>query len=243
MKVLLINGSPHRSGATFRALKEIIIELQKEGIETELIQVGMHSVRGCKGCGSCRTHELGKCIYGDDPVNVAIGRMESADALIVGSPVHYGGAAGDITSFMDRLFYASGGFPYKPGAAIVSCRRGGATSALEQLNKYFMMNNMPLVPSAYWNMVHGNNAEEVEQDAEGLMVMRTLARNMAWMLKSIEAGKKAGLALPPNEGHIRTNFVRDLAAGQGDDKDSKYKNFAPYFTSYNKVNKEYQEDE
>ena len=252
MKVLLLNGSPHRNGATFRALKEIIIELQKEGIETELLQVGVHTVRGCKACGSCRKNEIGKCIYGDDPVNVAIGKMQECDGLIVGSPVHYAGAAGDITSFLDRMFFASGGFPYKPGAAVVSCRRAGSTAALEQLNKYFMMNNMPLVPSAYWNMIHGNNAQEAEQDEEGLMVMRTLARNMAWMLKSIEAGKKAGLALPPDESHIRTNFVRsgsmlsdqdEQGAGQARGKDSEYKDFAPYFTSYNKINKAYKDDD
>lgn len=251
MKVLVLNGSPHRNGATFRALREIITELHKEGIETELLQVGMHVVRGCKGCGTCRMNELGKCIFGDDPVNVAIGLMEKCDGLIVGSPVHYGGAAGDITSFLDRMFYASGGFAYKPGAAIVSCRRAGSTAALEQLNKYFMMNNMPLVPSAYWNMVHGNTAEEVEEDKEGLMVMRTLARNMAWMLKSIEAGKKAGLALPPDEGKIRTNFVRSdvyvpcpgIEKPENEKKKEEYKDFAPYFTSYNKVNKAYQEDD
>lgn len=254
MKVLLINGSPHRNGATFRALKEIILELQKEGIETELMQIGMHVVRGCKGCGTCRKNHLGKCIFGDDPVNVAISRMQECDALIVGSPVHYAAAAGDITSFLDRMFYASRGFPYKPGAAVVSCRRAGSTAALEQLNKYFMMNNMPLVPSAYWNMVHGNSAEEVEQDEEGLMVMRTLARNMAWMLKSIEAGKAAGLALPPDEGKIRTNFIRTAKASSSEkdgqasekknaEKGSDYKDFAPYFTSYNKVNKAYQEDD
>lgn len=233
MKVLLLNGSPHRSGCTFRALKEIIIELQKEGIETELMHVGMHTVRGCKGCGNCRKNKLGKCIFGDDPVNVAIAKMEECDGLIVGSPVHYAAAAGDITSFLDRMFYASGGFPYKPGAAIVSCRRAGSTAALEQLNKYFTISNMPLVPSAYWNMVHGNTPEEVEQDEEGLMVMRTVGRNMAWLLKSIEAGRKAGLTLPPDEGKIRTNFIRL----------PKEKNFAKYFTAYNKVNKEYQDED
>ncbi|MCI5503148.1 MAG: flavodoxin family protein [Anaerobutyricum sp.] len=235
MKVLLLNGSPHTEGCTNRALQEIIKELHKEGIETELMQVGIHTIRGCKGCGMCRKNKLGKCIFGDDPVNVAIAKMEECDGLIVGSPVHYAGAAGDITSFLDRMFYASKGFPYKPGAAIVSCRRAGSTAALEQLNKYFMMNNMPLVPSAYWNMVHGNTPEEVEQDKEGLMVMRTVGRNMAWMLKSIEAGKAAGLTLPPDEGKIRTNFIRKIEPEQ--------KNFAPYFTSYNKVNKAYQDED
>lgn len=242
MKVLVLNGSPHPEGSTARALREVMLELQKEGIETELMQVGMHTIRGCKGCGMCRKNKLGKCIFGDDPVNVAIAKMEECDGLIIGSPVHYAGAAGDITSFLDRMFYASGGFPYKPGAAIVCCRRAGSTAALEQLNKYFMMNNMPLVPSAYWNMVHGNSAEEVEQDAEGMMVMRTLARNMAWLLRSIEAGKQAGVALPASEKKVRTNFIRTLAPAP-EKKETEYKDFAPYFTSYNKVNKAYQEND
>ena len=233
MKVLLLNGSPHPEGCTARALKEIITVLEAEGIETEVLQVGIHTVRGCKGCGMCRKNKLGKCIFGDDPVNVAIAKMAECDGLIVGSPVHFASAAGDITSFLDRMFYASGGFSHKPGAAIVSCRRAGSTAALEQLNKYFMISNMPLVPSAYWNMVHGNTPEEVEHDEEGLMVMRTVGRNMAWMLKSIEAGKAAGLTPPAPEKKVRTNFIRL----------PKEKNFAPYFTSYNKVNKEYQDED
>lgn len=237
MKVLLLNGSPHTEGCTARALQEIRHVLHMEDIETELMQVGIHTVRGCKGCGMCRKNKLGKCIFGDDPVNVAIAKMEECDGLIIGSPVHYAGAAGDITSFLDRMFYASNGFPHKPGAAIVSCRRAGSTAALEQLNKYFMMNNMPLVPSAYWNMVHGNTPEEVEQDKEGLMVMRTLGRNMAWMLKSIEAGKVAGINPPTPEKKVRTNFIRKV------ETEPEQKNFAPYFTSYNKVNKKYQEEE
>ena len=134
--------------------------------------------------------------------------MEEADALIIGSPVHYAAAGGAITSFLDRAFYATGGFPNKPGAAIVSCRRGGSTAALEQLNKYFTISNMPLVSSAYWNMVHGNSPAEVEQDLEGMMVMRTLGRNMAWLLKCIHAGKEAGIPLPEKEGKVRTNFIR-----------------------------------
>ena len=155
-------------------------------------------------------------------------------------PVHYAGASGGITSFLDRMFYSTGGFPYKPGAAVVSCRRAGSTAALEQLNKYFMMNNMPLVPSAYWNMVHGNSPEEVEQDLEGLMVMRTLGRNMAWLLKSIDAGKAHGILAPAAEPKTRTNFIRKCEPVKKEDEE---KNFAPYFISYNKVNKEYQEEE
>ncbi|MCD8018281.1 MAG: flavodoxin family protein [Clostridiales bacterium] len=210
MKVLLLNGSPHPKGCTWRALLEAEKTLHEEGVETEWLHIGYEPVRGCMGCGMCRKNQLGKCIFGEDPVNIAIGKMEECGALIVGSPVHYAAACGGITSFLDRMFYSSGGFAYKPGAAVVSCRRAGSTSALEQLNKYFMISNMPLVPSAYWNMVHGNTPAEVEQDKEGLMVMRTLGRNMAWLLKSIEAGKNAGLTLPPDEGHIRTNFIRKL---------------------------------
>ena len=176
----------------------------------------------------------------EDAVNVVIKKMEECDGLIVGSPVHYAGASGGITSFLDRMFYSTGGFPYKPGAAVVSCRRAGSTAALEQLNKYFMMNNMPLVPSAYWNMVHGNSPEEVEQDLEGLMVMRTLGRNMAWLLKSIDAGKAHGILAPAAEPKTRTNFIRKCEPVKKEDEE---KNFAPYFISYNKVNKEYQEEE
>lgn len=208
MKVLLINGSPHAKGCTNRALEEVSKEIEAAGIETEIFHIGTDPVKGCRGCGMCRKNKLNRCIFGDDSVNIALKKMDEADALIVGSPVHYAAASGGITSFLDRLFYASGGFPYKPGAAIVSCRRGGSTAALEQLNKYFTISNMPLVSSAYWNMVHGNTPEEIEQDLEGMMVMRTLGRNMAWMLKTIEAGKKAGIPLPEKEKKIRTNFIR-----------------------------------
>lgn len=208
MKVLLVNGSPHANGCTNRALEEVAKEINAAGIETEIFHIGADPVKGCRGCGMCRKNKLNRCIFGDDSVNVFLKKMEEADGLIVGSPVHYAAASGGITSFLDRLFYASGGFPCKPGAAIVSCRRGGSTAALEQLNKYFTISNMPLVSSAYWNMVHGNTPEEVEQDLEGMMVMRTLGRNMAWMLKSIEAGKAAGITPPEKEKKVRTNFIR-----------------------------------
>ena len=209
MKVLLVNGSPHEKGCTNRALQEIAREIYKHDIETEIFHIGTDPIRGCMGCGMCRKNKLGRCIFGEDSVNVFLKKMEEADALIVGSPVHYAAASGGITSFLDRVFYASsGGFPNKPGAAIVSCRRGGSTAALEQLNKYFTISNMPLISSSYWNMVHGNSPAEVEQDLEGLMVMRTLGRNMAWILKSIEAGKAAGVPLPEPEAKVRTNFIR-----------------------------------
>lgn len=240
MKVLLLNGSPHPNGCTFRALSEVEKTLQQEGIETEIFHIGTEAIRGCMGCGMCRKNKLGRCIFGEDAVNVVIKKMEECDGLIVGSPVHYAGASGGITSFLDRMFYSTDGFAYKPGAAIVSCRRAGSTAALEQLNKYFMMNNMPLVPSAYWNMVHGNTPEEVEQDLEGLMVMRTLGRNMAWMLKSIDAGKAHGILTPAAEPKTRTNFIRECAPVKAE---AEEKNFAPYFISYNKVNKAYQEED
>ena len=209
MKVLLVNGSPHAKGCTNRALQEIAKEIYKQDIDTEIFHIGTDPIRGCMGCGMCRKNKLGRCIFGDDSVNVFLKKMEEADAIIVGSPVHYAAASGGITSFLDRVFYAAnGGFPNKPAAAIVSCRRGGATAALEQLNKYFTISNMPLISSCYWNMVHGNSPAEVEQDLEGLMVMRTLGRNMAWILKSIEAGKAAGVALPEQEPKVRTNFIR-----------------------------------
>ncbi len=238
MKVLLLNGSPHPRGCTFRALFEVEKALHMNDIETEWIHIGPNPIRGCMGCGMCRKNKLGKCIFGDDPVNIAIAKMEHCDGLIVGSPVHYAAASGEITSFLDRMFYSSAGFPYKPAAAVVSCRRAGSTAALEQLNKYFLMSNMPVVPSAYWNMVHGNIPEEVEQDLEGMMVMRTLGRNMAWLLKSIDAGKTSGLLTPLPEKKTRTNFIRKL-----DSEESKQKDFAPYFTSYNKVDRRYQEED
>ena len=208
MKVLLLNGSPHPNGCTFRALSEVEKTLQQEGIETEIFHIGTEAIRGCMGCGMCRKNKLGRCIFGEDAVNVVIKKMEECDGLIVGSPVHYAGASGGITSFLDRMFYSTGGFAYKPGAAIVSCRRAGSTAALEQLNKYFMLMQMPVVASQYWNMVHGVNAEEVKQDLEGLQTMRTLGRNMAFLLRCKEAGLQAGVALPQQETPVFTNFIR-----------------------------------
>jgi multimeric flavodoxin WrbA len=146
--------------------------------------------------------------FNDDTVNIALEKAKDVDGFIFGSPVHYAGASGVITSFLDRFFYAGSSFQYKPGAAIVSCRRGGATAAFDQLNKYFTISNMPIVSSQYWNMVHGNTPEEVVQDLEGMQIMRTLGKNMAWLLKSIEAGKKAGVSLPKKEEKVRTNFIR-----------------------------------
>ncbi|EKQ56524.1 MULTISPECIES: flavodoxin family protein [unclassified Clostridium] len=209
MKVLLINGSPKAKGCTYTALCEVAKELEKENIETEIFHVGNKPISGCIGCGGCHKSGAGKCVYSDDIVNVALEKAKEADGFIIGSPVHYAAPSGSITSFLDRLFYSGGSnFAYKPGAAIVSCRRGGSTAAFDQLNKYFTIANMPVVSSQYWNMVHGNTPEEVIQDLEGMQTMRTLGKNMAWLLKSIQAGKEAGISLPEKEPRIATNFIR-----------------------------------
>lgn len=208
MKVLLINGSPKPKGCTYTALTEISKELEKENIETEIFHIGNEPIRECIGCGGCKN--TNKCVFNDDVVNQGIEKVKGVDGIILGSPVHYAAASGSLTSFLDRLFYAYGSrfLAYKPGATIVSCRRGGATSAFEQLNKYFTISNMPIVSSQYWNMVHGNTPEEVKQDLEGMQTMRTLGRNMAWLLKSIEVGKEAGINLPEAEPRTTTNFIR-----------------------------------
>ena len=208
MKVLLINGSPKANGCTYTAFSEIANELEMENIETEIFHIGNKPIRGCIGCGGCYT--TNKCVFNDDVVNDGIEKVKKADGIILGSPVHYAAASGAITSFLDRLFYAYGGkfLAHKPGAAIVSCRRGGSTAAFEQLNKYFTISNMPIVSSQYWNMVHGNTPEEVKQDLEGMQTMRVLGQNMAWLLKSIQSGKEAGIKLPEKEPRAMTNFIR-----------------------------------
>ena len=206
MKVLLINGSPREKGCTFTALSEVAMALQAENVETEIFHVGNKPIRGCIACGACSNSN--RCIFDDDTVNTALDKAKEADAFVFGSPVHYAAASGLITSFLDRFFYAGDGFQYKPGAAVVSCRRGGSTAAFEQLNKYFTIANMPVVSSQYWNMVHGNTPEEVKQDLEGMQTMRTLGKNMAWLLKCIQAGKEAGVKLPEKEPRAVTNFIR-----------------------------------
>lgn len=207
MKVLLINGSPKANGCTYTALTEVAKELENSGIETEIFHVGKKPIRGCMACGGCSKTD-GLCVFDDDSVNIALKKAKDADGFIFGSPVHYASASGQITSFLDRFFYAGNVFQYKPGAAIVSCRRGGSTAAFEQLNKYFTISNMPIVSSQYWNMVHGNTPEEVRQDLEGMQTMRTLGKNMAWLLNCIHAGKEAGVKLPEKETRAVTNFIR-----------------------------------
>jgi len=207
MKVLLVNGSPNKKGCTYTALCEVEKELNKSDIETEIFYIGKKPIRGCTACAKCL--ELNKCVFDDDAVNVALDKADKSDGFIFGSPVHYAGPSGFIKSFLDRCFFSGGElFAYKPGAAIVSCRRGGATAALDQLNKYFTINNMPIVSSQYWNMVHGNTPQEVLQDIEGLQTMRMLGMNMGWLLKSIAAGKKAGVEFPEIEERVWTNFIR-----------------------------------
>ena len=209
MKVLLINGSPKAKGCTYTALSIAADELQKNNIETEIFQVGNKPIRGCIGCGTCKRTGSGKCQFDDDTVNTAIEACKMADGIIVGTPVHYASASGAITSFLDRLFYAGGtNLAYKPGAVITSCRRGGASSTYDQINKYFGITNMPVVSSNYWNMVHGNTPEEVLKDEEGVQTVKILAKNMAWILKSIELAKSNGISHPEPEPKIRTNFIR-----------------------------------
>lgn len=206
MKVLLVNGSGHEKGCTYTALTEIAETLNKNNIETEIFWIGNKPLAGCIGCGSCIA--TGKCFI-NDVVNEFLDKTQSADGFIFGSPVHFASPSGMITSFMDRAFYGKGKlFKNKPAAGIVSCRRGGSTATFDVLNKYFSISCMPIVTSQYWNMVHGNTPEEVKQDFEGMQTMRTLANNMAWMLKCIEAGKNNGVEYPKMEKVVRTNFIR-----------------------------------
>lgn len=207
MKVLLINGSPKAKGCTYTALSEVAKALEAEQIQTEIFHVGNKPVRGCEACGGC-SGKIGRCSFDEDTVNLALEKAKEADGFVFGSPVHYAAASGQITSFLDRFFYAADYFQLKPGAAVVSCRRGGATAALDQLNKYFTISQMPIVSSQYWNMVHGNTPDEVIQDLEGMQTMRTLGKNMAWLLKCIQAGKEAELESPAKEAKVRTNFIR-----------------------------------
>ena len=206
MKVLLINGSPHEKGCTYTALKEIADTLQTEGVQSEILWIGAKPIAGCIGCGTCR--KTGKCFV-NDLVNETNARMGEFDGIILGSPVYYAGPSGQLTAFLDRLFYSKNK-PYagKLGAAVVSCRRGGASAAFDRLNKYFTISRMPVVSSQYWNQVHGNTPEEVVKDGEGMQTMRMLARDMAWLLKCIAAGKAQGVELPAQEKRVSTNFIR-----------------------------------
>jgi len=207
MKVVLVNGSPHEKGCTYTALCEAADTLNKEGIATQIFWIGNEPLAGCIACGACL--KTGRC-FRRDTVNEFIELMPETDGYIFGSPVHFASASGALTSFMDRAFYGRGALVAgKPAAAVVSCRRGGATAAFDQINKYFSISNMPIVTSQYWNQVHGNTPDEVRRDTEGLQTMRTLAQNMAWLLKCIEAGRNEGIDKPQYEKKIPTNFIRN----------------------------------
>lgn len=207
MKVLLINGSPHKDGCTNVMLEEIKAELERLEVGADIEWLGVKPMQDCIACGSCK--KTGCCVYSDDPLNGIAARLDEYDGLIVGSPVYYGGASGRVCSFLDRLFMCGGAkLAGKAAAAVVTCRRGGATAAFERLNMFFGMTNMFVIGSQYWNQIHGNNAEEARRDEEGLQTMRTLAQNMAWFLKSKKAGEQADVCPPVYEETIRTNFIR-----------------------------------
>ena len=206
MKVLLVNGGPHEKGCTYTALEELSKTLQKNGIETEIIWLGVNPIAGCIGCNACL--KTGKC-FRNDIVNDFIEKSKEADGFVFGTPVHFASSAGSLTSFMDRVFYGRGDlFKNKPACCVVSCRRGGATATFDQINKYFSICNMPIVTSQYWNQVHGTNPDEVRKDEEGMQTMRTLGNNMAWLLKCIDVAKNNGVEYPENEKAIKTNFIR-----------------------------------
>ena len=205
MKALLINGSPHANGCTFTALSIVAEELQKNGIETEIVHIGNKDIRGCIACGKCA--ELGRCVF-NDMVNEVAPKFEQADGLVVGSPVYYAGPNGTLTNLLDRLFFST---PFdkrmKVGAAVVSARRGGTTAAFDRLNKYFTISEMPIVSSRYWNMVHGHTPEDVMKDEEGCQIMRILGRNMAFLMRAIAAERERN-GLPEKEVTKYTNFIR-----------------------------------
>ena len=202
MKVILVNGSPKQNGCTYTALREVEKSLNKNGIDTEIFWLGAKPMAGCIGCGTCL--EKGKCFV-DDKVNEFLEKVPNTDGFVFGSPVHFAGASGALTSFLDRAFYGRGSlFAGKVCASVVSCRRGGASSAFDQINKYALMSNMFLVGSSYWNQIHGTNKDEAKQDLEGLQTMRNLGRNMAYILKCINLD----VPKPEIEKNFKTNFIR-----------------------------------
>lgn len=204
MKVLLINGSPNEKRCTYTALSEVAGALEAQGIETEIAWIGRNPVRGCLGCGGCSKRGDNRCIFDDDVVNGPIGKAVAADGLVVGTPVFCAGANGALLAVLDRMFYAaSKALRFKPAAAVASARRAGTTPAIDQVNKYFQICCMPVVTSTYWPMVHGQSAEQVREDAEGMQIMRGLGTNMAWMLQAT-----ASVPAPEVERKIMTNFIR-----------------------------------
>ena len=202
MKVVLINGSLHRKGNTFIALSEVAGALEKEGVQTEIIQLGIKAVQGCIACNKCA--ELGHCVFQDTLYNQVREALQEADGIVVGSPVYYAGPNGALCALLDRVFYScSELLAYKAGASVAVCRRGGASATFDRLNKYFTILNMPVVSSQYWNSVHGMRPGEATEDAEGLQTMRMLGRNMAWLLKGVKREER-----PEPELRVMTNFIR-----------------------------------
>ena len=206
MKVLMLNGSPKQNGNTNRALEEVGKQLEKEGIAYEIFQIGAGAVRDCIGCGQCTTDG---CVFTDDKVNEFVKKAKESDAFVFGTPVYYAHPSGRVLSFLDRAFYSSkAAFQFKPGASVAVARRGGTSASFDVMNKYFGISQMPVAGSTYWNFVHGCVPGEVEQDEEGMQTMRNLARNLAWMMNCLEAGKKAGICLPEAETGNKTSFIR-----------------------------------
>ncbi len=204
MKVLLINGSPHKKGNTYIALSEVATALEKEGVITEIVSIGTKAIQGCIACNKCQ--ETGACVFNDEPYRTIREKLQQADGVIIGSPVYFAGPNGMLCALLDRLFYSCrSALLYKPAASVAICRRGGASATFDRLNKYFTITNMPVVSSQYWNSVHGRRPGEAVQDLEGLQIMRTLGRNMAWLLKNIHQN---GLQVPEPEQTIRTDFIR-----------------------------------
>jgi multimeric flavodoxin WrbA len=205
MKVIAINGSPHASGAVYKGMTTMTGEIEKEGIAVEFVHAGKDAIRGCVDCRKCR--DLKRCVFNDDAVNATREKVNGADGLIIGSPVYYGGIAGTFKSFLDRLFFPGLNLRYKPAVAVASLRRSGGIATFQQLNNYLNLAQAVITPTQYWAVIHGNDGEEVSRDGEGMQIMRTAGRNMAWLLKVLAAGKRA-FPPPDAEPFARTNFIR-----------------------------------
>ena len=205
MNVIALNGSPHHDGVAAGGISAMKRELEKEGISVEIIHVGNRNISGCLDCRKCRT--IGKCAIEGDPVNECRDRLASADGVILGSPVYYGGIAGNFKCFLDRLFFSGLDMKYKAGAVVASLRRSGGITTFQQLLNYFNLSQIIVTPGAYWHVIHGNTPEEFAQDEEGVQLMEIQGRNMAWLLKTLAAAKKE-VPLPPQQERKRTNFIR-----------------------------------
>lgn len=205
MKVIAFNGSPHKEGVIFTGISTVAAELKEAGIDVEIVHVGDKPVHGCIACGKCR--EKGLCGISNDIVNECIEKTRAADGIIIGSPVYYGGIAGAFKCFCDRMFYTGLNLNYKVGAVVASCRRSGGIATFHQLCNYLNLAGAVIVPTVYWNVIHGNNADEVREDGEGLFTMKAVGRNMAWLMKTLKEGK-ASCPVPEPINMVRTNFIR-----------------------------------